>query len=241
MPSAVYTFVQPITEPLDGLHSQFSLLAAKHRDANNQLRTHVNDLLASGSSNGFTGDGATAFSSVVNYYVNTSEKHAQALDSAANTVRTCHTNIMDATDTAASAGLHEDLTHKVLNKVTHNDVIQNGGDAIEVVVNDLMSTLSDMKKTAGGFFGNLFSGNLGAAWGDVEQEVGDAGQLVSDITSLLQDINKVLGQWASTICDVVGNCLKFIGTALWDVVDFVFDFSGIVNDVKTLFDPKKSL
>jgi len=238
MSSAVHTFVQPITEPLNGLHSHFSQLATRHRDANDQLRSHANDLL---STNGFMGDGAIAFSGLVSYYLNTSEKHMQALDDAANAAYTCHSNIMDATYTASSANLHDGLTHKVLRQVNHDHIIQNGGDSIQAVISEMMSTLNDMKNSAGGFFGNLFTGHFGDAFGDLGQAFSDVGQLVGDITGMLQDIGRVLGQWASAIRDAVGNCLKVVGSVLWNVVDFVFDFSGIVNDVKTLFDPHKSL
>jgi hypothetical protein len=240
MSSAVMTHAQAITQPLEGLHGNVSQLAAKHREANDQLHSYANDLLSSGTSDSFVGAGATAFLGLVSYYVDTSEKHMQALDDAANAVRTCYSNVMDATYTASSAGPHDGLTHKVLKQVTHDDIIQNGDASIHAIVSHMTSTLHDMKHTAGSFFGHVFTGHFGDAFGDLGREFSDVGKLVGDVTSLLQHVGHVLGQWASAIRDAVGNCLKVVGSVLWNVVDFVFDFSGIINDVKTLFDPKVS-
>ena len=240
MATHVHAFVQPITQPLDELHTHFSQVAAAHRDANSRLRAHADELLTSDTNEIFQGDGAAAFSGLVNYFIDTSEKHAQTFQDAALSVKTCHTSVMDATHTASSAGLHGPLVHKVLTRVTHDDVIQQGGDSIWAVVNDMVRTLEDMQNTAGSFFGDLFTGHFGDAWGDVTHEVDDAKRLVSDVTSLLQDIGHVLGQWASTICSAVGTCLRFIGTAAWNVIDFIGGFSSIVHDVQTLFDGKAS-
>ena len=240
MAGAVTSYIQPITEPLQGLHTSFTDLASQHRDINKQLRTHANDLL-SGSGMSFQGAGAQAFSGLVNYYVDTSEKHMKTLDSAANAVRTCHSTITTASANADGAGLHPGLTNHVLSQVSHNDIIERGSEPIWAVVNDMMKTIGDMLHQGGSFLGDVFTGNFSGAWDALKKEWGDLGNLGSDAMSLVQDVGRVLGSWADTVWNAIKTCASFIGRILWDVADFVLGISSIINDVKVLFDPHKSL
>jgi uncharacterized protein YdbL (DUF1318 family)/uncharacterized protein YukE len=241
MSTYVVDYVQPIVQPMDSLQGHFTQLVAIHREANAQLRSQTQDLVSSGTSETFQGEGAKSYSDLVNYYLTNSEKHLQVLEDASNTIKTSHGTIMDATYSASSANLHDGLTNKVLTQVTHDQIIQQGSEPIWAVVNEMLSTLNDMKNTAGSFFGDLVSFHFGDALGALGREFSDAGQLVGEITSLLQDIGRVLGQWASEVCNAVGQCLRFLGGAIVGLLDFVTGFSSMVNDIKTLFNGKASL
>ncbi len=240
MEGTVTTYVQPITEPLQGLHTNFTNLASQHRDINKQLRNHADDLL-SGSSFTFQGAGAQAFSGLVNYYVDTSEKHMQAFDGAADAVRTCHSTITTASGNADGAGLHPGLTNHVLSQVTHNDIIERGSEPIWSVVNDLIGKLGDLVHQETSFWGNVFTFHFGSALDDLVQAGKDIKQIASDATSLLQDIGRVLGSWAETVWSAIKTVGSFLGSVLWNVADFVLGISSIINDVKVLFDPHKSI
>jgi uncharacterized protein YukE len=241
MSAYVTEYVQPIAQPLDSLQGQFTQLAAIHRDANARLHSQTDELVSSGTSDTFQGEGAKAYSDLVNYYLTTSEKHLQVLEDAAHNIKTNHATIMDATSSAASANLHEGLTNKVLTQVTHDQIIQQGGAPIWSVVNELLSTLKNMEQTAGSFFGDIIHGHVGAALGALGHEFSDVGQLAGDITSLLQDIGNVLGQWADDVSNAVNRCLQFLGHAVVGLLDFFTGFSSMVNDVKTIFSGKASL
>jgi hypothetical protein len=236
----VTTYVQPITEPLQGLHTGFTNLASQHREINKQLRSHADDLL-SGSGFTFQGAGAQAFSGLVNYYVDTSEKHMQAFDGAAGAVRTCHSTITTASANADGAGLHPGLTNHVLSQVSHNDIIERGSEPVWSVVNDLIGTLGDLAHQETSFWGNVFTFHFGSALDDLVQAGKDIKQIASDATSLLQDIGRVLGSWAETVWSAIKTVGSFLGSVLWNVADFVLGISSIINDVKVLFDPHKSI
>jgi hypothetical protein len=236
----VTTYVQPITQPLEGLHNSFTQLASQHRTINTQLRNHANDLI-SGSGLNFKGQGAQAFSGLVNYYLDTSEKHMKTFDDAAGAVQTCHLDITTASVNADGAGLHPGLTNHVLGQVSHDDIIQRGSEPIWAVVNDMMKTLGDMVHQGGSLVGDFFTGHWGNLGGDLGRMWGDLGNLGSDAMSLVQDIGHVLGSWADTVWNAVKTCASFIASAAWHVADFVLGISSIINDVKTLFDPHKSL
>ncbi len=240
MAGTVTTYVQPMTQPLEGLQNSFTQLASQHRDINSQLRNHANDLI-SGSGLNFKGAGAQAFSGLVNYYVDTSEKHMKCFDDAAGAVQTCHSTITTASVNADGAGLHPGLTNHVLSQVSHNDIIERGSEPIWAVVNDMLKTIGDMLHQGGSFFGDVFTGNFSGAWDALKKEWGDLGNLGSDAMSLVQDVGRVLGSWADTVWNAVKTCASFIGRILWDVADFVLGISSIINDVKVLFDPHKSL
>lgn len=240
MAGTVTTYVQPITQPLEGLHSGFTQLASQYRTINTQLRTHANDLL-SGSSMSFQGQGAQAFSGLVSYYVDTSEKHMQTFDDAAGAVQTCHSDITMATASAAGAGLNETVVTHVLSQVTHNDIIQRGSEPIWAVINDLLHTLGNMAHQEGSFLGDVFTGNFGGAWNAIKQEWGDLKTLGSDAMGLVQNVGHVLGSWADTISSAVNKCMSVIGSIALKVADFVTGFSSIVSDIKTIFSGKASL
>lgn len=235
MPSPIVTYAQVITQPLQGLHNHFSQLAAHQGYANDQLRLHANDLLSV-----FKGDGATAFADFVSYYLHISERHVQVLGEVANAVYICYFDIIDATYTVSRADLHDGLVDKVLTNVSLNAIIQNGRDAVQTAINDMLSTLNDTKTIEGDFFGRIFPVNLGEAFGDLWSESNDAEHLIDNLTSLLQDIGMVLGRWASTICDTVRKLLRFVSSALWDIADFNCDFAESTDNRKTDFDPNAS-
>ena len=239
MAGTVTTYVQPITQPLEGLHTSYTQLASQYRTINTQLRTHANDLL-SGSNTNFKGQGAQAFSGMVNYYLNTSEKHMQTFEDAAGAVQTCHSAITTATSSAAGADLNETVTNHVLSQVTHNDIIQRGSEPIWAVINDMLHALSDMAHQGGSLFGDFFTGHWGNLGSDLSKAWGDLKSLGSDAIGLVQDVGHVLGSWADTISSAVSKCMSVIGSIALKVADFVTGFSSMINDIKTIFSGKAS-
>jgi phage-related protein len=225
--STVTTFVQPITQPLEGLYNAFNQLASQHKNNNDRLRTHKNDLLTNSGFN-FQGLGANAFGNLVNSYLDTSGKHIQALDSAAHAVKTCHSDITSASSSADGAGLHPGLTQHILGQVTPNQIIQQGSDPIQAVIDDMRRTLSDMKNSAGGIFSNLFHFHFSSALGDLIHLGGDIKQMAGDVMSLLDHIGSVLTQWASTIYDSVKKCMSTVVSVLENVGQFLLNNYGII-------------
>jgi hypothetical protein len=225
--STVTTFVQPITQPLEGLYNAFNQLASQHKNNNDRLRTHKNDLLANSGFN-FQGLGANAFGNLVNSYLDTSGKHIQALDSAAHAVKTCHSDITSASNSADGAGLHAGLTQHILGQVTPNQIIQQGSDPIQAIISDMRRTLSNIKNSADGIFSNLFHLNFSGALGDLIQLGGDIKQMAGDIMSLLDHIGSVLTQWASTIYDSVKKCLSSVVSFLSNVPKFLLNHYGMI-------------
>lgn len=216
MSSTVTNYIQPLTQPLEGLYTSFTQLASQHRDMDDRLRSHKDDLL-SGSTFTFQGSGADAFASLVNYYLDTSEKHMQAFDDASGAVQTCHSTITTASNNADAAGLHEGLTTHVLSQVSHNDIVQRGSDPIQAVINDMHRTVNDMGGSAGDTFNSLLHFHFGNAFDDLLKEGGDAKQLTGDLMNLLQDTGRVLGQWASSIFDAVQKCHLSIQSTFMNV------------------------
>jgi hypothetical protein len=244
MSSTVTNYVQPITQPLEGLHNAFTQMASQHRSMNERLRSHKNDLLS--NSFAFQGRGAGAFGSLVDYYLNTSEKHMQAFDDAAGAVQTCHSTITSASSSADGAGLNQGLTNHVLSQVSHNDIIQRGSDPIQAVINDMQRTLSDMASSAGGIFGNLIHFHFGAAFDDFMHEGSDIKRMAGDMMGLLQDVGRVLGQWATSIYDAIQKCLptirsiaqnviNFLGTH-WSMITNAISLAGLIKKFKDITD-----
>jgi hypothetical protein len=226
MSSTVTNYIQPLTQPLEGLYNSFTQMASQHRDMNNSLRSHKDDLLSNAAFT-FQGLSADAFASLVDSYLDTSEKHMQAFDDASGAVRTCHSTITTASSTADSAGLHQGLTTQILSQVSHNDIIQRGSDPIQAVINDMQRTLNDMTGKTGDMFNSLLHFQFGTAFDDWLQEQADTARLIGDIGSLLQDIARVLGHWAETVWSAVKSCLSAIGITASKVLDFLKNESQI--------------
>ena len=225
--STVTTFVQPITQPLEGLSNALTQLASQHGNNNNRLRTHKNDLLANSGFN-FQGLGANAFGDLVNSYLDTSDKHIQTLVSAAHAVQTCHSDITTASNSADGAGLHPGLTQHILSQVTPDQIVQQGSDPIQAVINDMQRTLSDMANSAGGIFSNLFHFHFSSAFGDLIHVGGDIGKMAGDVMSLLNHIGSVLTQWASTIYDSVKKCFSSVASFLSGLPHFLLTNYGTI-------------
>jgi hypothetical protein len=238
MPSSLLTFVQTIIGPLAEVRSHVSQLAAVCEDANKQWYSHTTDLHSSDSFNVFIGNGARAFFDRSSYDLHIWERHVQVLNDVANAILICESDTMDATDIALQAHLHGGLLDKIFTKVSPDDIIQNGRGAIEEVINNMMSILDEVK-SSGDFLGHPFFPHFRDTFGDLGQEFNNAEHLVLYTTNQLQNIRSVLGQWASTVSDSVDTCLKFIQSI--DVVDFVSDFSDIINNGKRDFGPETSL
>jgi uncharacterized protein YukE len=225
--STVTNYIQPVTQPLEGLYTAFSQLASQHRDANDRLQTHKTDLVAASGFN-FQGLGADAFSSLVDSYLNASNKNVQVFDSASTAIQSCHSTIMTASNSADGAGLHPGLTQHVLSQVTPNQIVEQGSDPIQSVINEMMNTLNDMKNSAGGFFSNLFHLHFSSAFDDLIHIGGDIKQMAGEVMSLLDHIGSVLGQWASTICDAVKRCMSTLVSVLDNVGHFLLTNYGII-------------
>ncbi len=234
MSSIVTSYAQPITQPLEGLYTSFIQLASQHRDMNGRLRSHRNDLLSNAGFN-FQGLGADAFSSLITSYLSTSEKHLQILDDAASTVQSCHSTIMTASNSADGAGLHPGLTQHILSQVTPNQIVEQGSDPIQAVINEMMNTLNDMKNSAGGFFSNLFHLHFSSAFDDLIHIGGDIKQMAGEVMSLLDHISSVLGQWANSVFDAIKKCLPAIESATKNVLNFIAaHWSAIKNDISLI-------
>jgi len=225
--STVTTFVQPITQPLEGLSNALTQLASQHGNNNNRLRTHKNDLLANSGFN-FQGLGANAFGDLVNSYLDTSDKHIQTLVSAAHAVQTCHSDITTASNSADGAGLHPGLTQHILSQVTPDQIVQQGSDPIQAVIDDMKRTLNDMKNSAGGIFSNLFHFHFSSAFGDLIHLGGDIVHMAGDVMGMLDHIGSVLTNWATTIFDSVKKCLSSVASFLSGLPHFLLTNYGII-------------
>jgi hypothetical protein len=219
MSSTVINYVQPITQPLEGLYTAFTQMASQHRDLNDRLRSHKNDLLS--NSFAFKGSGATAFAGMVDHYLDASEKHMKAFDDAASAVQTCHSTITIASNSADAAGLNDALVNHILDQVSHNDIIQLGSAAIQAPINDMKSTLDNMSSTDDDLWGNLIHFHFGAAFGDLLQEGRDAKRMLGDMWNLLLQAEHILGQWAESVWDAIKKCLAIIWTAVKNVANFL--------------------
>jgi hypothetical protein len=214
-------FVAPMAEPLENLQNQFTQLALLHRETHTYLRSQRDSLTASEGVQAFMGEGATAFSQCIEYYIAISEKHMQGLDEVASMTCNCVSEILNATGATSYVYLDDGMVEHVLSRLTHESVIQEGGNAVMVIINDMRCTLDDMINTGGSFFGHLLHGQFGDAIHDVGQEWSDAKRLASDALYLLEEVGRVLFQWAQSICEAVSKLSHLI-------IDIVLKIEALV-------------
>jgi len=203
-------FVGPIINPLRDARGQIEQFTSLHRDAQNALQAMGTSLTNAGGLDLFVGDGAVAFSDAIAQYMSGSAWHMQVLDQAVSATTACANAVWEAAAVAAGASLDEGLVSEVLSRLTHDDVIRNGGNSVMSIINDMKNTLGNMASSGGGFFGHLIHGDIGGALHDVGREFSDAGHLVGDVMGLLDDIAGVLFQWAERIYETVRGWIEAI-------------------------------
>ncbi len=138
-------FVEPVTQPLDELHTHLSIISAAYRDGNEKLHAHASSLTQ--GTQGFQGSGARSFINIVEYYIGAMENHCQVLDNGASTAKTCSIQVKSASDTAASAQLNTNIVAYTLNQLTVDTIIRQGGSAIDPIMQELMNTWQRMQNT----------------------------------------------------------------------------------------------
>jgi pimeloyl-ACP methyl ester carboxylesterase len=143
MVSQLTNFVSPITVPLYELQGHFSRMAAMHREAHMHLCSQRDSLTVAATPELFAGSGAMMFSEAVDYYVQISERHMQLLDSAAYGVMMCLNNIDEAVMNVHTGMLDLALLEAVLGEITLEGVLQDGGNEIHRVLQDMLNTLED--------------------------------------------------------------------------------------------------
>ena len=216
-------FVNPITGPLENLQYHFTQLALLHRETHTDLRSQRDKLTASEGVQAFMGNGAMAFSQSIEYYITLSDKHMQVLDDTSGLTGTCIYEILNATEIASSTYLDEGMLGHVMGRLTHESVLQEGGNAVTTIINDMCSTLDDMVQTGGSFFGHLFHGQFHKATNDLGHELDDGKRLASDALALLEEVGRVLSHWAQSIYDAVSKwthafldiCLKILAFVVY--------------------------
>lgn len=219
-------FVSPATQPLDDIQAHLLQVSTAYHDVTIKLRSHVSNLMM--GSQGFQGTGAHAFSTLMEYYIGAVDKHCQALDSGANAAKTCQIQINQAVDTASSAHLDTTIVAYVLGRLTLDDVIQHGGNAVDPIMQDMQQTWKQMQQTWS---------DLQNTWQHEDTLMNDAnnaadqewkdlfslnfGGVGSDISRYWSDQWQKLGDWWHE----GGDYLQLAGEGLhmaWDAIQLVW-------------------
>jgi hypothetical protein len=233
MTGQLINFVRPVTDQLESLQNQCEQLAALHDEAHRRLRLQGEWLTNAGGIDAFVGDGATEFSSAIEFYISISEKHMQLLDEVSGAARICASEMIEAAVIASSASLNEEMVAHVLVQLTHENLIREGGEAVVTIINEMRRTLENMRISGGNFFGHVFQGHYGSALHDASQELAYAIRLYNEAGSLLRDVERVLYNWGQSTGNAVNLFLNKIGRA----ADYSGTLLGIVTSSIEQFKP----
>lgn len=241
-------FVVPITEPLSGMQGHFTQLSGSLQTMNRRLQNQIDLLTGNAGNSAFQGLGATAFTQTIEYYLTLSSKHSSTLEQASTLTQTCNLQLFNAVTTANANNPNSIIVNHVLNKVTIDQVVEQGSTPVEEVLQEIRKTLDDMSKSidkygkdmqqAGQSFGqawdDLVHGNFGAAGHDFQQSWSDFCQSWPDLGQFLLDCGLLL--WES-IFEMTGaalvQCAEDIWQALTSLAHGVSDLVATgVNDIQ---------
>jgi hypothetical protein len=223
-------FVRPITDQLESLQNQCAQLAALHDEAQRRLRLQGGWLTNAGGIDAFVGAGATEFASAIEFYISISDRHMQLLDEVTGAVRICASEIIGAAEFSSSVFLDDGMVAHVLGQLTHENLIREGGDAVDTIINEMRRTLDNMRSSGGNFFGHVFQGHYGSALHDVSQELAYAIRLYNEAGSLLDDVGRVLYNWGQSTGNAVNLFLNKIGPAA-SIIDNLLSFIHLFDHI----------
>jgi hypothetical protein len=256
-------FVTPITDPFAQMQGHFMQLSTSLQTMNTRLRSQSQTLTTGSGNEGFQGLGAQAFSAAITYYIGISNQHAAVLEQAAGAIQTCNTQLLNAVGVASASNPNVIIVNYVLDRVTLNEVVEQGSTPVEIVLQQLRQTLNDMVQRAraygndlakagqdfGHAFVDFFSGHFSAAghdleqsgsaflqsWGDLGQFLLDTGEVVWE--SVFELTAAALIQCAQEIWQAVKTCANKISSlvakAVQDIKGLETTASQIVRDDPT--------
>ncbi len=229
----VSDFSEAIAGPMDNVSSELKALSQIHRTANNNLQKQAQELTKS-----FEGLGGSEFITMIGKQHNYAEGICKGIDEIAGYIHTGAGWVRDAAHTADSLlQPFMDLAGRVIHKLTPNLVIKHGDDAVRVIINDMRKTVHDMAHSGSSFFSDVFHLRLGDAVNDAEQEAKDLARLAGDALAMLGQLEPILVQWASAVFQANNWLNNQINSVLYGIIDWVFGFSDIANNMAILSDP----
>ncbi|MBA2286951.1 MAG: hypothetical protein H0W02_15875 [Ktedonobacteraceae bacterium] len=249
-------FFHPATDPLSTIKNQAGYLSTTINSFNQQFRRQAANLISGKGNTDFQGIGADTFSKAIEYYLEISNQHSSMLEQTSTITQTCISQITVAVDTANAKNLNGTLVGYVLGRVTLDEVIQHGSTPIEIVLQEIRSTLHKMQvdiqnyandtanagKSFGQAFSDFFHGNFGGAWHDLQQSGGDFIASLGDFAQFgLDNLDLVwesvfeltaaaLIQCAQEVWQAVNTCASAISDLVAKVAHFISD---LVKDEQT--------
>lgn len=227
-------FVDELVTPMETAASQIRQLSKAHTNGNEYLHTQ-----AQGLTSVFQGKGADAFSTMIQRQGQFIQGITSELDTTANCFEQAAQIIREAAQVAdwALGGPLLELGEHILAKLSPHIVVEQGESAITAVVNDMRQTFHDLLHQSGGFFSDLWHGNIGGALHDAGSALGDIVHLAGDIFALLDQVETILGRWAAKVMEGANWLLNQVQSFLFKAENFVFGFSHLANDSAVLADP----
>ncbi|HLY32769.1 MAG TPA: hypothetical protein VKQ36_17230 [Ktedonobacterales bacterium] len=196
MSGQLTAYADPIVSSLEDLQRQLGQFAAAGRAEQQRLQANARALIANAAGlTSFFGQGADAFLAAVTECNGAIEERMLAVDDAVTAVRLCVNDLVSSCERADAHGLDADIVGTVLANLSHDDLAQRGGDAVNAVLQDLRNTLIDMAKRAKGFLSDVSHFNVWGALGDLGGMAGDVFHAASDGWELLGDLPQILIQW----------------------------------------------
>jgi predicted nucleotide-binding protein len=144
MSQRLTSFVVPATDPLSTMKGQLGHLSTSIKNFDGQLQRQAAHLTSGNGNADFQGLTADAFSKAIEYYLNISTQHTSVLEQAATIMQTCVTEISSAVSTANAKNLNDILVNYVLDRVTLDEVLQQGSPPVEAVLNEMRQKLKEM-------------------------------------------------------------------------------------------------
>ncbi len=248
MPQKLTDFVTPITEPLSGMQGHFTQLSSSLRTMNRQLQNQVDLLTGNAGNSAFQGLGATTFTNTIEHYLTLSNKHSSTLEQASTLTQTCNLQLFNAVTTANGNNPNSIIVNHVLNKVTINQIVEQGSTPVEGVLQEIRKTLDNMTASmdkygkdmqqAGQSFGqawnDLVHGNFGASGHDFQQSWNDFSQTWPDLGQFLLDCGLIMWQsvfemtWAALV-----QCAEDIWQALQSLAQDIRNLVATdINDIQ---------
>jgi hypothetical protein len=241
-------FVAPMTEPLSEMQGHFAQLSSSLQVMDAQLQAQLALLTGNTGDNTFQGLGATTFNQTVEYYLTTASKQRSMLEEAAILTQSCNLQLLNSIDIALAGTPNEIIVNYVLNKVTVDQVVEQGSSPVETVLQELRQTLNDMDKQAKNYgkdmanagksleqgFVDFFAGKFGAAGHDFQQSGKDFAQSFDDLSQFFVDTGMVV--WES-VFEMTAAALIQCTQDIWQAIQslaqgFANLVATVVKDIK---------